>query len=75
MYREPSALYSMAEVYEDWLDSEVGGVSPYSQAQANWANLVAQRTGTGELYPPTMMNKNTKECMDLYGLLKTDQDR
>ena len=75
LYREPSALYSMAEVYADWLDSGVGGVSPYSQAQANWATLVAQRTGTGELYPPTMMNKNTRECMDLYGLLKTDQDR
>jgi YHS domain-containing protein len=75
LYRGPSALYLMAEVYEDWLDSGVGGVSPYSQAQANWANLVAKRTGTGELYPPTMMNKNTKHCIDLYGLLKSDQDR
>jgi YHS domain-containing protein len=72
LYREPSALFSMAEVYGEWLDSNVKGPSPYSQALANWANLVALRTGTGQLYPPTMMNKNGHECMDLYGLLKDD---
>ena len=73
LYREP-ALYSMAEkCMRDWLDSGVGGVSPYSQAQANWANLVAQRTGTGELYPPAMMNKNTKHGPPR--ALKSDQDR
>ena len=72
LYREPSALFSMAEVYGEWLDSNVKGPSPYSQAVANWANLVALRTGTGQLYPPTMMNKNGRERMDLYGLLKDD---